>query len=156
MSFCRLVLLQVLAALLFIAAGTASLSAQSKKQLPPPPAHAKSPSPAVTDDFVHQQFDENCSLLAGPPLGAVLFQALSVGLGILLLAGLWTPVAGTLVAAEALWNVFSSGHPWRWIMLATLGAALALIGPGAWSIDARLFGWRRLEIRDRKSQDSPP
>ena len=96
------------------------------------------------------------ALLAGPPLGAVLFQALSIGLGILLLAGLWTPVAGTLVAAEALWNVFSSGHPWHWIMLATLGAALTLIGPGAWSIDARLFGWRRLEIRDRKSQDSPP
>jgi putative oxidoreductase len=96
------------------------------------------------------------TLLAGPPLGAALFQVLSIGLGILLLVGLWTPVAGTLVAAEALWNVFSSGHPWRWIMLATLGAALALIGPGAWSIDARLFGWRRLEIRDRKSQNSPP
>jgi putative oxidoreductase len=95
-------------------------------------------------------------LLAGPLLGAVLFQALSIGLGIFLLAGLCTPVAGTLVAAEALWNAFSSGNPWRWIMLATLGAALALIGPGAWSIDARLFGWRRLEIRDRKSQDSPP
>ena len=96
------------------------------------------------------------ALLAGPPLGTVLFQMLSVGLGLLLLAGLWTPMVGVVVAAEALWNVFSSGHPWRWIMLATLGAALALIGPGAWSIDARLFGWRRLEIRDRKSQDSPP
>jgi putative oxidoreductase len=96
------------------------------------------------------------ALLAGPPQGAVLFQALSIGLGLLLLVGLWTPVAGTLVAAEALWNVFASGHPWRWIMLVTLGAALALIGPGAWSIDARLFGWRRLEIRDRKSQDSSP
>ena len=95
-------------------------------------------------------------LLAGPPPGAVLFQALSIALGLLLLAGLWTPVAGTLVVAEALWNVFSSGHPWRWIMLATLGAAQALIGPGAWSVDARLFGWRRLEIRDRKTQDSPP
>src|SRR3981081_2902183 len=66
MSFCRLVLLRGLAALLFIAAGTALLGAQSKKQPPPPPAHAKSPSPAVTDDFVHQQFGENCSLLSGP------------------------------------------------------------------------------------------
>ena len=71
-------------------------------------------------------------------------------------AGLKSGLVGVLVAAEALWNVFSSGHPWLWIMLATLGAALALIGPGAWSIDARLFGWRRLKIRDQKSQDSPP
>jgi uncharacterized membrane protein YphA (DoxX/SURF4 family) len=96
------------------------------------------------------------ALLAGPLLGAVLVHLLSIVLGLLLLAGLWTPVAGTLMAAEALWNVFSSGHAWRWTMVATLGAALALIGPGAWSIDARLFGWRRLEIRDRKSQDLPP
>ena len=94
-------------------------------------------------------------LLAGPPPEAVLFQALSAGLGILVLAGLWTPVAGTLVAVEALWNLFSSGYSWRWIMQATLGAALALIGPGAWSIDAHLFGWKRFEIRDRKSPDSP-
>jgi uncharacterized membrane protein YphA (DoxX/SURF4 family) len=96
------------------------------------------------------------ALLAEPPLGAVLFQALSIAIGLLCIAGLWTPVAGTLVAALALWNIYSDGHPWRWIMLATLGVALALIGPGAWSMDARLFGWRRLEIRDRKTQDSPP
>jgi putative oxidoreductase len=96
------------------------------------------------------------ALLVGPPLGPALFQASSTGLGILLLVGLWTPVAGVIVAVESLWNVFASGHPWGWIMLATLGAALALIGPGAWSIDARLFGWKRLEIRDRKRQDRPP
>jgi len=96
-------------------------------------------------------------LLAGPPLGVVLFQALSIGLGILLLAGLWTPVAGTLVAAEALWNVFSSGHPWCWIIAGNHGRRPgAVSGQARWSIDARLFGWRRLEIRDRKSQDSHP
>jgi putative oxidoreductase len=102
--------------------------------------------------LVVQAFSE---LLVGPPLEAVLFQASSAGLGILLIAGLWTPVVGTLVAVEAVWSFFSSGHSWRWILLATLGAALALIGPGAWSVDARLFGWKRLEIRDRKSPDSP-
>ena len=31
-------------------------------------------------------------------------------------------------------------------LLATLGAALALMGPGAWSVDARLSGWRRIHI----------
>ena len=34
-------------------------------------------------------------------------------------------------------------------MLGTLGVALALLGPGGWSVDARLFGWKR--IGDRKN-----
>ena len=95
-------------------------------------------------------------LLAGPPLGAALWQVFPIALGTLLFAGLWTPVAGTLVAIDSLWNVFVSGHhPWRWTLLAALGAALALIGPGAWSIDARLFGWRRVDIGDRKHRAPP-
>jgi hypothetical protein len=39
-------------------------SAQTKQTAP---VHAKSPSPAVTDDFIHKQFGDNCSLVAGPP-----------------------------------------------------------------------------------------
>jgi uncharacterized membrane protein YphA (DoxX/SURF4 family) len=99
---------------------------------------------------------EVLALHAGARPEIVLLQTLSIGLGLLLLAGLWTPVTGCLLAADGLWNVFSSGQPWCWIMVATLGAALALIGPGAWSLDAHLFGWKRLEIRDRGNQDSPP
>lgn len=45
----------------------ASVAVAQKKQPLPPPAHAKAPSPAVTDEFIHQQFGDNCSLLPGPP-----------------------------------------------------------------------------------------
>jgi hypothetical protein len=55
------------------------------------------------------------------------------------------------VAVIALWHGFSQpGDPWSRIMLGTLGAALAMLGPGTWSVDARLFGWKRIGIRDRQ------
>jgi hypothetical protein len=61
MSSSKLLLLPFLITLVVVS------PAQSKKEPPPPPAHAKAPSPAVTDEFIHQQFGENCSLIAGPP-----------------------------------------------------------------------------------------
>jgi putative oxidoreductase len=73
---------------------------------------------------------------------------IAAGVGLLLLAGLWTPVAGAIVAITELSIAFSHSHdPWMSVMLTGLGAALALLGPGAWSVDARLFGWKRIEIR---------
>src|SRR5690348_5422404 len=63
-------------------------------------------------------------LLDGPPMGPALLYVSAAGLGILLLAGLWTPIAGTLAALAALWHFFSSGYPWHCIMMATLCAAL--------------------------------
>jgi hypothetical protein len=61
MPYTRFLVPAVAGLLIFTAA------AQPKKQPPEPPAHATSPNPAVTDDFLHQQFGDNCSLLAGPP-----------------------------------------------------------------------------------------
>jgi len=91
-------------------------------------------------------------LRGGLPIAPALLHVLAVGAGLLLLVGLWTPIAGALVAIIALWNAFSQpGDPWPNILLGTLGAALALLGPGGWSVDARLFGWKRIEPPDRKS-----
>src|ERR1700726_762580 len=55
-----------LLALLTLAAISAPFAA-AKKQPPPPPARATSPVPAVTNDYVHKEFGDNCSLLGGPP-----------------------------------------------------------------------------------------
>jgi uncharacterized membrane protein YphA (DoxX/SURF4 family) len=95
-------------------------------------------------------------------MAGTLEQSLSIALrlaavtgGLLLLFGLWTPLAGVVVAFDQLWTAFSphSSAPvydqWLHILLAVLAAAVAMLGPGAWSIDARLFGRKRFEIHGR-------
>ena len=65
--------------------------------------------------------------------------------GVLLLLGLWTPVVGILIAALELWiAIIHMGDPWISIVLATLGATAAMIGPGEWSLDAHLYGRKHL------------
>jgi uncharacterized membrane protein YphA (DoxX/SURF4 family) len=87
-----------------------------------------------------------------PPTESALPHLLAAGGGVLLLAGLWTPIAGVVVAIIELWTAFSHASDlWPGILLGTLGAALTLLGPGAWSVDARLFGWKRIGVRDRNS-----
>jgi putative oxidoreductase len=88
-----------------------------------------------------------------PPLATVVLQIIGVGAGTLLLIGLYTPVAGALAAIVKMSIAFSrffshSGDPWSAIGQATLGAVLAMVGPGAWSIDARLFGRKRIDVSE--------
>ena len=91
------------------------------------------------------------SLWGGTAIGAAILHVLGAGAGILLLAGLWIPIVGTVVTLLELWSVFSqAGDPWIHILLGTLGAALALLGPGGWSVDAYLFGWKRIDPPDRR------
>ena len=74
--------------------------------------------------------------------------AISAGCaGVLLFVGLWTPVAGSLVVLfEFVGIAAHSRDPWNCILLGTFGICLALLGPGAWSVDAYLFGWKRIDI----------
>jgi hypothetical protein len=96
--------------------------------------------------FVAQALE---TLHSGQPAVAVL-STFAIVAGLLLLAGLWTPIAGSLGAAIGIWFALKVAEdPFASILLATLGAGLALVGPGAWSADARLFGWKRIDVRDR-------
>jgi putative oxidoreductase len=81
---------------------------------------------------------------------SLFFKVVAIADGALLLAGLWTPIAGSVAVALELWNIVAgTGDLWANILLGSMAIALALVGPGAWSVDAWLFGWKRFEIRDR-------
>jgi putative oxidoreductase len=89
------------------------------------------------------------ALIAGPQLQTIILYSSAVGAGLLLLAGLWTPIAGTLVAIVEIWSALSGLNLLEnSILLATIGATLAVLGPGSRSIDARLFGRKRIAVRD--------
>ena len=82
--------------------------------------------------------------------GSLIERALAIISAVLVLAGLWTPIAGAVVALMQVWAVFpQGGDPWVNILVGSLGAALALLGPGAWSMDARLYGWKRIDLPKR-------
>jgi hypothetical protein len=86
-----------------------------------------------------------------PPMNVTIPAILLLGAGILLIAGLWTPVAGASIALIEIWKMLMlTGDKPLWLMLGTAGAALAMLGPGLWSVDARLYGWKRLEATPRK------
>jgi putative oxidoreductase len=74
-------------------------------------------------------------------------EIIAAALGILLLAGLWTPVTGILICAAETWILLSrpADDLWAPLILVALAASVAMIGPGAWSIDARLFGRKHIE-----------
>lgn len=82
-----------------------------------------------------------------PASPLILFVQLATG-GLLII-GLCTPLSALLLVLLEIGvmpfdrDIFSD-HA----MLAALGASVLMLGPGAWSLDARLFGRRRIELPD--------
>lgn len=91
--------------------------------------------------LICQSAATTCALAVPQAIGAVA--------ATFVLLGLWTPVAGTVVAIADGWIVWSSGgQPGSAVVVAVMAGTLAMIGPGAWSIDARLFGRRHIQISE--------
>jgi uncharacterized membrane protein YphA (DoxX/SURF4 family) len=95
-------------------------------------------------------------LWGDPPPNITITAAILLVAGFLLVLGLWTPIVGTSVAVIEVWKILTQpGDRWLWLLLGTASVALAMLGPGRWSIDARLFGWKRVEAPPRKPSSIP-
>ncbi len=90
-------------------------------------------------------------MLSGPAIPMTILSVLVAAAAIFLMIGLLTPIMGTLVALiEVCQFVTIPADKLLYLLVATFGAALAMLGPGLWSVDARLFGWKRIDPSPRK------
>jgi putative oxidoreductase len=99
---------------------------------------------AVVSFMIH-----NCMMLLNN--GCTNFEVLLVIIwaiaGLLLLAGLWTPPAAISVAILHAWYLFSlPASSWDVFLGGAIAVGLALLGPGAYSADARLYGRKRIYV----------
>ncbi len=87
----------------------------------------------------------------------VLFLALTLmGAAILLVVGLGTPASASAGAACSIVLLLLRHRPDQWfpaLLLAALSGSLALLGPGGYSLDARLSGWRTITLPSRPPSD---
>ena len=73
------------------------------------------------------------------------FRCAVIGVGVLLWIGLWTPIAALAQAAIQVGAaILAHRYDSVSMLAAALCVALAMLGPGAWSLDAQLFGRKRI------------
>jgi uncharacterized membrane protein YphA (DoxX/SURF4 family) len=85
-----------------------------------------------------------CGMSHGSVLGIQLAALATAGL---LVAGLSTPLASTMQILLESWMAwYEPGRLVEHIVLTVIGISLIMLGPGAWSVDARLFGRKRIDL----------
>jgi hypothetical protein len=79
---------------------------------------------------------------------ALLFMhGLTIIVAVSLIGGLWTPLAGIAQALLQLYSNFSGTADLSHMLWAAVGLCVAMLGPGACSVDSHLFGRRRIDVR---------
>ncbi len=64
-----------------------------------------------------------------------------------MLAGFWTPFAAALqVILQGMFAFTGAAFEWTQLIHALIGLSLVMLGPGYWSIDARLYGRKRIDL----------
>jgi uncharacterized membrane protein YphA (DoxX/SURF4 family) len=82
--------------------------------------------------------------------------AFAGGCGVLLVIGLCTPYAGVGTALIESWMALTqTTDPLAHVVLIGIGLGLAMIGPGAWSVDARLFGRKQIDLSALEKSPAP-
>jgi uncharacterized membrane protein YphA (DoxX/SURF4 family) len=70
-----------------------------------------------------------------------------VALATLLIAGLWTPIAAIFMAVLEFWPMLcTQSLDVDHIVIGLVAVGLAMLGPGAWSLDAVIFGRKRIDV----------
>jgi putative oxidoreductase len=91
-------------------------------------------------------------LHSAPFLTAVAVHLAAALAGIFLTVGLWTPAAGFVVLACEFWMaIIVPTDLQQRALLGSNAAALAMLGPGAISLDNLLFGRKRMHVRGASS-----
>lgn len=101
---------------------------------------------------------ETASRLGGPP-SAILSAGIVLAsvLAFALIVGFLTPLLSLLTCLAALGRLLCgpSVEPMSVFIAVLVAGALALLGPGAYSVDARLYGRRVTVVQARKETDPP-
>jgi uncharacterized membrane protein YphA (DoxX/SURF4 family) len=87
---------------------------------------------------------------------AVFFGLVLMSTATMLIVGVRTSANATVGATFALVALLLGNKPGQWfpvLLLAALSASLALLGPGGYSLDARLSGWRTINLSSRPPSD---
>jgi hypothetical protein len=78
-------------------------------------------------------------------VATVLLRCVTLAVAVLLFLGFGTPIAAVAEAVIQVGVMTLDGQYNSSAVIATaLGVALAMLGPGAWSLDARVFGRKRI------------